>query len=441
MLTHRVHPSLSLWLLVCCLLVGGCSKPPEVVVVKAETRRLEVTFSERAETVLRRDFPVSLPVSGRIGRIELEPGDRVRKGEQLVAFDATPVSKQVQARSANVRAQVLRQRNLSDTSVEQSQVTAARRALGTVQAERARMGPAISAARTALDNARREVKRVSALVASGALPARDQETAQLALDRAEAELSARRAESSALQAREREAAAQVSAAEAVLGRRLDEATVQQANVSEAETYRQQDEYTLQKTDITSPIDGVVLERHVRGPQELPAGSQLLSLGRLEDLEAVCDVLSQDALRLARGTPVLLDAGSAYDHPLKGEVRLKEPQGFTKRSSLGVEQQRVRIRIGLLDPPEDLGAGYELWARFVLQQKTALSLPSSCFVRQGEGYSVWRVNGRKLELLEVEVGTRGENHWEVTSNNLNEGDTVVETPSDQLQADQEVVIAY
>lgn len=441
MFGYRDYRVALIWVVALASLVAGCAKPPEVHTVKAETRRVEVSFSERAETVLRRDFPVSLPVSGRIGRIELEPGDRVRKGEQLVAFDATPVSKQVQARSANVRAQVLRQRTMSDTSVESSQVDAALRSLATIQAERARMGPAISAARTAVENARKEVKRVSTLVANGALPARDKESAQLALDKAEAELSARQAENSALAARAREASAQVSTAQAALARRQSEAQVQLANVSEAETYRQQDEYTLQKADITSPVDGVVLERHVRGPQELPAGSMLLSLGRLEDLEAICDVLSQDALRLQRGTPVLLDAGSAYDHPLKGEVRLKEPQGFTKRSSLGVEQQRVRVRIGLLDPPEDLGSGYELWARFVLHQKTALSLPSSCFVRQGEGYSVWRVVGGKLESLEVEVGTRGEHHWEVTSNNLKEGDVIVDTPSDQLVADQEVVIAY
>lgn len=427
-------------ILLTALVLGGCSEPLQVRTVKAESRRIEVSFSERAETILSRDFPITLPVSGRIGRIELEPGDRVRKGEQLVAFDATPVSKEVQARAANVRGQKLRQQAMHDTSVERREADAAKRGLATVRAERVRVAPAIAAAKTNLANAEKELKRVTTLVADGALPSRDTDQASLAVVQARAELSARRAESSVLVAREREALAQVSAWNARLERRIREAQVQSASVSEAETYRQRDEYTLQKTDIVSPITGVVLKRHLRGPRELAAGTPLLSLGRLEDLEAICDVLSQDALRLKRGTPVLLDAGSAFSRPLKGEVRLKEPQGFTKRSSLGVEQQRVRVRIGLLDPPEDLGSGYELWARFILNQKTALSLPSSCFVRQGTGYSVWRVKAGKLESLTVEVGTKGENHWEITSNNISEGDALVDTPSDELVDGGEVLVS-
>ena len=150
------------------------------------------------------------------------------------------------------------------------------------------------------------------------------------------------------------------------------------------------------------------------------------------------MLSQDALRLHRGTPVILDPGSSK--PLHGEVRLKEPQGFTKRSSLGVEQQRVRVRIGLLDPPEDLGTGYELWARFLITQKTAPSLPASCFVRQGEGYLVWAVRGKVLARVPVEVGSKGDTHWEVLGSALKEGDQVIRTPGEGLVDGSEVVVA-
>lgn len=420
------------------LLLSGCSKPPEVEVVAVETRRLEVSFSERAETVLRRDFPVSLPTSGRIGRIDLEPGDRVKRGEVLVSFDSVPLSAEVQAQSARVQAQRLQQQAMADSSVEASEAEAARRRLEAVRAEAARMGPMISAARTELGNARKELARVKALVESGALPTSRTESAQLAVDQAEASLSSRQAEQTVLKAREAEAAASVASWRARLDRRQTEAAAQGAAVAEAESLRARGEHELAQTPILSPIDGMVLSREVRGPQELPGGTLLLRLGRLEDLEAVCDVLSQDALRLHRGTPVLLDPGSAQ--PLHGEVRLKEPQGFTKRSSLGVEQQRVRVRIGLLDPPEDLGTGYELWARFVITQKTTLSLPASCFVRQGEGYQVWVVRGKTLTRLPVEVGTKGDTHWEVLGSALKEGDKVVRTPGEGLQNGLEVVLA-
>ncbi len=420
------------------LLLGGCSKPLEVEVVPVETRRLEVSFSERAETMLRRDFPVSLPTTGRIGRIDLEPGDRVRKGETLASFDRVPISSDVEAQAARVESQRLQQQALSDSSVEFSETEGARRRLQAVKAEKARIGPLIAASQTEVSNAEKELARVTALVSSGALPSSRTETAQLALDQARANLSSRQAESVVLQARESEAAASVSSWQARLSRRQTEAAAQRATVTEARTLQSKGEHELAQAQIVSPIDGVVLSREVRGPQELAAGTLLLKLGRIEDLEAICDVLSQDALKLQRGTPVLLDPGS--EKPLHGEVRLKEPQGFTKRSSLGVEQQRVRVRIGLLDPPEDLGTGYELWARFVTDQKTAPSLPASCFVRQGDGYVVWTVRGKVLSRLAVEVGTKGDSHWEVVGSALKEGDRVVRTPGEGLVEGLEVVVA-
>ena len=420
------------------LILSGCSKPLEVEVVPVESRRLEVSFSERAETMLRRDFPVSLPKSGRIGRIDLEPGDRVKRGEVLVSFDSEPISAEVKAQSAHLQAQKLQQQAMADSTVEASEAEAARRRLDAVRAETVRMGPMILASQTELTNAQKELARVTALVQSGALPNSRTETAQLAVDQAQANLSSRRAEKAMLKAREAEAAASVTSWQARLDRRQTEAAAQGAAVAEAQSLRDRGAHELAQTPIISPIDGMVLSRELRGPQELPGGTLLLKLGRLQDLEAVCDVLSQDALRLNRGTPVLLDPGSAK--PLHGEVRLKEPQGFTKRSSLGVEQQRVRVRIGLLDPPDDLGTGYELWARFLITQKTALSLPASCFVRQGEGYQVWVVKGRELTRLPVEVGTKGDTHWEVLGAALKVGDKVVRTPGEGLREGLEVVIA-
>ena len=411
----------------------------EVEVVPVETRRLEVSFSERAETILRRDFPVSLPKSGRIGRIDLEPGDRVRKGETLVSFDATPMSAEVQAQAARVEGQRLQQAAMTDSTVEQSEAEAARRRLEAVRAEAARMGPLIAAAQTELANAEKELTRVNSLVANGALPSQRMESARLAVDQARASLNSRRTEKDVLGAREAEASASVASWNARMQRRQTEAAAQGAAVAEAESVQARGEHELAQTPILSPIDGMVLSRELRGPQELAAGTLLLKLGRLQDLEAICDVLSQDALRLHRGTPVLLDAGNALSAPVHGEVRLKEPQGFTKRSSLGVEQQRVRVRIGLLDPPDDLGTGYELWARFLIDQKTALSLPASCFVRQGEAYSVWVVRSGKLARIPVEIGTKGDTHWEVKGQTLKDGDKVIRTPGEGLAEGLEVTI--
>lgn len=435
----RISKSAQVLGLLLCWTLTGCSEPPTVKTVKAENHRLEVSFTERAETILREDYPISMPVSGRISRIDLEVGDRVREGEPLVRIDVIPARQEIQARAAGVQQSLRRKEVTADTSVEQKELVQAQRRVQSVLAEKGKIGPAISAAEQAVSNANRELARVRSLVADGALPNRELETAQLALDQSRATLEARLADRKILTARLDEALAGVASVRARLGRKQIEVQAQQATVVEARTRQDQAEYTLTKSKLLSPIDGVVLVRHERGPKELAAGTPLLSLGSLNDLEVVCDVLSQDALRLSRGTPVFLDAGVAYPEPIKGEVRLKEPQGFTKRSSLGVEQQRVKVRIGLMNPPESLGAGYELWARFQLQEKTTLSLPRSCFIRFGQTYRVWKVDGKALRLVEVQVDLKGNEYWELSGTGVETGDQVIANPTDDLVEGMEVKV--
>lgn len=429
-----------LWVLMLLLSLAGCKDVTTVETVVADNRRLEVSFTERAETELRQEYPITMPVNGKISRIELEVGDRVRKDETLVRIDATPALQEVEARQASVQASKDRQSLSLDTSVETSDLRQAQKRVTSVRAEIAQVAPAIEAARTALANARKEESRVDKLVASGALPAKNSETARLVTVEAEANLVSQKTRGQVLQGQLAEARAAVNTARARIQRKALEAQAQSATIREAQARTEQAAYTLSKAQVSSPIDGVVLKRHERGPKELMAGAPLLTLGRTEDLEVVCEVLSQDALRLSRGTNVFLDAGSAFSTPLRGEVRLKEPQGFTKRSSLGVEQQRVRVRIGLLNPPEDLGSGYELWARFQLSETTTLTLPRACFVRYGQSFKVWRVTPEStLELVEVEVGLKGDKLWEVTGSSLKAKDQVVSDPSETLTEGLEVKI--
>ncbi len=427
-------------LLCTLLLLAGCQQPTRVTAVSVESRRIEVSFSERAETVLRRDYPVSLPVSGRVERIDWEPGDSVRIGEKLVSFDSVPLDLGLDAQAARLESQQIQQALASDLRLEEGEVQAARQRVEALRAEYRRSEPAISAARLVLANSQRELQRVTVLVGEGALPTRELERAESVVQESSALLEARLAEKAALEARIAEVEVMLTNARARLDQRSRDSDIARLTLSELESQRDLDRYRKAQSEILSPINGTILERHLRGPQELVAGTVLLTLGRLEDLEVVCDVLSQDALRLQRGTPVVLDPGTAFPSPLKGEVRLKEPQGFTKRSSLGVEQQRVRVWIGLLDPPPELGAGYELWARFVLAQKTALSLPTSAFIRRDADYSVWKVTSdSKLRSIQVVVGTKGDRYWEILEGELSDGDRVVDNPSPLLTEGLEVAV--
>jgi HlyD family secretion protein len=62
---------------------------------------LTVTVDEEGKTRVRERFVVSAPVSGRVQRIELEPGDKVTKDQTVVASftPADPVLLDVRSKS------------------------------------------------------------------------------------------------------------------------------------------------------------------------------------------------------------------------------------------------------------------------------------------------------------------------------------------------------
>jgi HlyD family secretion protein len=169
------------------------------------------------------------------------------------------------------------------------------------------------------------------------------------------------------------------------------------------------------------------------------GAPLVELGDPLDLEAEIDVLSRDAAKIEPNDRVLLEHWGG-DHPLEGRVRIVEPSGFTKISTLGVEEQRVYVIVDLVDPPEEresLGDGFRVEARVVIDEvQNVLKIPTSARFRIGDEWAVFQVvDGVAREKI-VEIGRENGREAEITSG-LSEGDHVVLHPSDQIQDGVEV----
>ena len=74
--------------LVACL--PGCGQALEVDVLQPRTGSIEESFREPARTRLAKVHTITLPIDGRIGRVDLDPGDAVTAGQELVSFDRVP---------------------------------------------------------------------------------------------------------------------------------------------------------------------------------------------------------------------------------------------------------------------------------------------------------------------------------------------------------------
>jgi HlyD family secretion protein len=352
-----------------------------------ERGRLLVTVEEEGETRVHDRFVVSAPLAGQVLRIDLEPGDPVRREETVLAtfLPAAPVLLDARSRAE-----------------AEAAVAAARATLGGTRAEQRRAEATLTLARSELERHRElfEQKIVS----------------QQALDAAETEA---RAAEEALRAAEFAMASAEHQLEMAQARLLQATGGARAG---------------QPIEIRSPIDGVVFKRYRWSEAVVQAGEPLLELGDPRQLEIVSDLLSTDAVRVDPGDPVLIEQWGG-DETLRGTVRLVEPSGFMKISALGVEEQRVNVIVDFEDPVdawEKLGDGYRVEVRVVIWEgEDVVKVPTSSLFRKGNDWAVFALDSGRARLVPVELGRRNGLEAQVVSG-LKSGQQVVVHPSDTLE---------
>jgi HlyD family secretion protein len=345
---------------------------PVPVQTAAVTRGpLQVIVEEEGETRLENRYVITAPVAAYVRRMQLEAGDTVEAGQVVVRLEPP-------------RGDILDPRTGAQVD---ARIAAAR--------------AAVAQAEIAYRQATAELERMERLHAAEAATRQALERATTDAARVRAELEAARAEMGAAQAARRTAAGAPA---------------------------------LPVTDeIRAPASGrVLVVHHPSGGQVMP-GEPLLEVGDTEQLHVVAEVLSQDAVRIRPGTPVLLDQWGG-DTTLEAVVRQVDPQGFTRVSALGVEERRVRVLADLASPPADyaaLGPGYRVLARFVLwQSDDVLRVPTAALFRHDDGWAAFVVNGRRANLRPVVVGQQAGLAAQVVDG-LAEGETVIVHPGNDV----------
>jgi HlyD family secretion protein len=362
-------------------------RPSPIPVELAPVTRgpMEVTLEEDGETRVRDRYVVSAPLSGRVLRIRLEPGDPVAAGETVLAtFLPNPPN----LLDARTRAEL------------QARVGAAEAALNRARAEQQR-------AEAELAQARRDLARTRRLVEGGALPPERLETDELAVSTLQTTLEAARA-----------------------GVRAAEAELRMARASLTQPGRD----AGAPIEMRSPIDGVVLRVIQKSEAVVMQGEPLLEVGNVARLEIVADFLSTDAVRIAPGQRVHVVRWGGEEE-LPGRVRLVEPSGFTKISALGVEEQRVNVVIDFDDPDTafaQLGDRYRVEVRVVVwSTDDAVTVPVSALVRDGDGWAVFVAQGERAVRTPVEIGQRSDTAAQVLGG-VEPGARVIVFPSDQIE---------
>lgn len=183
--------------------------------------------------------------------------------------------------------------------------------------------------------------------------------------------------------------------------------------------------------IYTPIRGRLLRILEPNDRFVQAGTPIIEMGNPDGVEIVADILSTDAALVRPGARVSIEVEN-YAEPISGWVRVVEPQAFTKVSALGVEERRVNAVIEFGRNDLTIGDSYRVDVKIVVWHgDDVLKIPSSALFRDGESWNVFIVEGRRAVKREVKAGHRSSSHTEITEG-LNEGETVILHPTNQLQ---------
>jgi HlyD family secretion protein len=389
---NRILLGLAL-LLVAALVVWALQPQPIAVETAAVARGpFEQTIVDDGKTRVRDRYVIAAPLAGRAERIRLEPGDAVRQGETVALLTPTAPAF-LDARTA---------RELQERiGAAQAQVARARAETQKVLAQR--------------DQARADLERQAKLAAEGFVSPTAREQAALALRTAERSVDAARF------------------AEEAAGHDLAQARAALAR------YRSGD--PTARWEVTSPVNGTVLKVMQKSESPVALGAPLLEVADARSLEAVVDVLSQDAVAIRSGMRARVELGQGVA-TVPALVRLVEPAAFTKVSALGVEEQRVNVILdfaGPLDKVWTLGDAFRVEAHIVThREEDALKVPVGALFREGEGWALFLAQDGRAEKRAVKV-TRRNGVEAMVEDGLEPGARVIVYPSDALRDGSKIEI--
>lgn len=434
-----------IWILIIPAIIAGIAgwavmpgMPVEAVPVRKGP--IAEHIDERGVTRLPKTYLITMPQAGRVEAINLAEGDRVTKGQvvaKLVPLDLKLNVEEAGSAVERLEAAILEnaETNVERTGYQQAQqFVKSMRDVVEAAVERVRAGAAKK------KYAQSHYERVKRLHEINAQSAEELDRAEMELVTADVDYQQDLLVKTAMQSLELATNLLPTMIEQTIGNKKLREAVLVKEKAEASARLSRMEEEGRRGEMLSPVDGVVLKRNITNERFLPAGEVLLELGRLEDLEVEADVLSVEVVRVEEGDAVLLYGPALPSGEIHGTVKQIYPAGFTKISSLGVEQQRVKVLIAfnrddleMLLKRKRLGVGYRVRVKIITDEReSTLVVPRSALVRDAAGnWQVYALSGGTGRFQRVKVGLMNDRTAEIVDG-LREGALVAQTPSSNLE---------
>lgn len=344
--------------------------PVEADVAKADRGDVRVEVVDEGRTRMHDVYVVSAPITGRVLRVEVEPGDEVAAGA-------------IVARMSGAAAGFLDTR--SDLQARAG-VTAAEAQLRSAEAESAL--------------AEREHKRNTELVAANLI-------SKAAADQSEARLNAARAARDA-------ARAEVDRARSAL---LDPSRTERGVVN-----------------VKSPSAGRVLRVPQESEAVITSGTPIVDVGDPRHVEVIAEFLSQDAVRMKPGSPAQIENWGGEPLAAVVERVEPVAHTKISALGVEEQRTNVIVQFKEQPHDQLQAHDFRVDVRVVIREaKNAVRVPLGALFRRGDGWALYKVVDGKAKLTEVQVAEADSRFRAVTAG-INEGDEVIVFPSSSIADD-------
>lgn len=318
-------------------------------------------------------------VGGRIERVNVSLGDRVRAGAVLAVI-ASPQIAQMHGKLHEAETgQSLAERNLERVLRAENRV-------------------AVLSAKARLDEAEATLRRVRRLVELGAGAGKDLIAAETAQKTTKAEYEFQ--SNISLSREVQEARAAVETARVDVSHIRDEMRAFGAPVPEGEKHNHSKDTSL--VAVRAPVTGAVIERLVNVGAGVEAGKPLFTIGNLSTVWVIANVPEAQISQIHVGAPVEIIPTALAGARTQGRVAYIDPQ-------LNEDTRTARVRIEMLNPGERLKTGMFVQVDFQTGAAAAgeeLVVKSEALQRMGDRTVVFIPKEQEpgaFEIREVQVG--------------------------------------
>ena len=397
-------------------------------------RDLEALVSASGRIQPKKQVNISANRMGRVTRLAVEEGQRVKEGQFLLEIDPRQLEGQLQ-------------RSVAGVAAAESGLQGAR--LSVQQAE-----INLEQAQTSLELARQNLKRQQDLW-KGELTTRE------ALERAQNEVALRETD--------------VKARQQDIKSRQQEIQTREQQIKQEQAGLSTTRYDLTQITITSPIDGIIVRRNIEEGETAVvgtmnnAGSNLLTVADMSVLEAEVEVDETDIPTVALGQEAKVTIDAVPDRTFRGRVteignspiqaaqNTGQRQATTFRVVITIEEDVPDVRPGFTCTAEITTATRKNVTAVPIQALTVRELlfdPKGAIVREDrrrasatpastsnepppghtrkETEGVFLLRDGAAVFTPVKTGVAGEQYFEVTEG-LKIGDQVITGPFASVRA--------